>query len=98
MYLMKISCKYSESPVAKKKLCISELPLTYLGTGIQNIFTAVDQCARSNDLLPLAESDETSAPEIYHPADIQDCSTPLKSNTGEIRRGYLYNGHAQKMS
>jgi hypothetical protein len=25
--LMRIGCKYSESPVAKQKLCISELPL-----------------------------------------------------------------------
>jgi hypothetical protein len=36
---MRISCKYLESPVAEKKIFfISELPLMYPGTGIQNIF------------------------------------------------------------
>jgi hypothetical protein len=42
MYLMRISCKYLESPVAEKKIFfISELPLMYPGTGIQNIFLYV---------------------------------------------------------
>jgi hypothetical protein len=39
---MRISCKYLESPVAEKKIfCISELPLMYPGTGIQNILTSI---------------------------------------------------------
>jgi hypothetical protein len=45
---MKISCKYLEFPVAQKKLCISKLPLTYPGTGIQNIFAKASSESQSS--------------------------------------------------